>query len=100
MLSVYFWKTIIGRVIKNQISFSHKIFFFQGVAIQSKRCAMCRAEIPTDYLDHPVLLEKLTQQETSQEDLSEEYQWYYEGRNGKFYENAIYTFITYLTNET
>lgn len=55
---------------------------------------MCRAEIPTDYLDHPVLLEKLTQQETSQEDLSEEYQWYYEGRNGKFYENAIYTFIT------
>lgn len=43
---------------------------------------MCRAEIPVDYLDHPILLEKLSQQGTSEEETSDDYQWYYEGRNG------------------
>ncbi|XP_073947210.1 E3 ubiquitin-protein ligase RNF146-A-like isoform X2 [Choristoneura fumiferana] len=40
---------------------------------------MCRAEIPADYLDHPVLLEKTSQDMT---EANEGYQWYYEGRNG------------------
>ncbi|KAL0871936.1 hypothetical protein ABMA27_004383 [Loxostege sticticalis] len=45
---------------------------------------MCRAQIPSDYLDHPVLLEKVLQQEIPNENASEEVenQWYYEGRNG------------------
>ncbi|XP_011555304.2 E3 ubiquitin-protein ligase rnf146 [Plutella xylostella] len=54
----------------------------KGVAIQSRKCAMCRAAIPPDYLDHPVLLEKLTQSNTYQENGTDEHQWYYEGRNG------------------
>ncbi|XP_063623377.1 E3 ubiquitin-protein ligase rnf146 isoform X2 [Cydia splendana] len=53
----------------------------KGVAIQNKKCAMCRAEIPPDYLDHPVLLEKASPQASSEE-VNEGYQWYYEGRNG------------------
>ncbi|KAL4707706.1 hypothetical protein ACJJTC_014887 [Scirpophaga incertulas] len=50
----------------------------KGVAIQSRKCAMCRAAIPPDYLDHPVLLEKSTQENEENGD----FQWYYEGRNG------------------
>lgn len=47
---------------------------------------MCRAQIPSDYLDHPVLLEKILQQEIPNENASEEVenQWYYEGRNGNY----------------
>ena len=29
----------------------------KGVAIQSKRCPMCRREIPPDYLEHPDLVQ-------------------------------------------
>ncbi|KAG0714057.1 E3 ubiquitin-protein ligase rnf146 [Chionoecetes opilio] len=31
----------------------------KGVANQSKRCAMCRQEIPADFLDHPTLLSNI-----------------------------------------
>lgn len=58
--------------------------YVQGVAIQSKKCAMCRAEIPPDYLDHPMLLEKLSPQQGNLEEPLLENQWYYEGRNGKY----------------
>ncbi|MCL4133145.1 UNVERIFIED_CONTAM: hypothetical protein GTU68_011045, partial [Idotea baltica] len=50
----------------------------KGVANQSKRCAMCRQEIPADFLDNPNLLKKIEEKETD----SEGYQWFYEGRNG------------------
>jgi len=52
----------------------------KGVANQSKRCAMCRQEIPADFLDHPTLLSAI---EAEKEDvLPGGYQWFYEGRNG------------------
>lgn len=54
----------------------------QGVAIQSKKCAMCRAEIPPDYLDHPIVLEKISPEQITTES-NGGYQWYYEGSNGK-----------------
>ncbi|XP_072947510.1 E3 ubiquitin-protein ligase rnf146-like [Epargyreus clarus] len=54
----------------------------KGIAIQSKKCAMCRKQIPLDYLDHPVLLENPVSQQISASCNNEEYQWYYEGRNG------------------
>ncbi|XP_076634282.1 ring finger protein 146 isoform X1 [Colletes latitarsis] len=53
----------------------------KGVANQSKRCPMCRQEIPPDFLDRPQLVdvdEALKESEHSEE----EYQWFYEGRNG------------------
>ncbi|KAJ2944369.1 hypothetical protein O0L34_g18371 [Tuta absoluta] len=53
----------------------------KGVAIQNKKCAMCRADIPPDYLDHPVLLEKVVPTLVDTQ-ATEEFQWYYEGRNG------------------
>ncbi|XP_039603755.1 E3 ubiquitin-protein ligase rnf146 [Polypterus senegalus] len=52
----------------------------KGASWQSKRCALCRQEIPEDFLDKPTLL--------SPEELKAagrgngEYAWYYEGRNG------------------
>ncbi|XP_066558231.1 E3 ubiquitin-protein ligase rnf146 [Amia ocellicauda] len=52
----------------------------KGASWQSKRCALCRQEIPEDFLEKPTLL--------SPEDLKAagrgngEYAWYYEGRNG------------------
>ncbi|XP_075979111.1 ring finger protein 146 [Anticarsia gemmatalis] len=54
----------------------------KGIAFQSKKCAMCRAEIPANYLDNPVLLETVTPEEVTTDNSPEIYQWFYEGRNG------------------
>lgn len=43
---------------------------------------MCRQEIPPDFLDRPQLVEVEEVQKES-EHPEEEYQWFYEGRNGK-----------------
>eukprot|EP00918_Siedleckia_nematoides_P091261 GHVU01200499.1.p1 GENE.GHVU01200499.1~~GHVU01200499.1.p1 ORF type:complete len:489 (+),score=23.88 GHVU01200499.1:28-1467(+) len=52
----------------------------KGVAIQSKRCALCRQEIPADYFNHPnILREDDLYKDKGSED---GFQWYYEGRNG------------------
>ncbi|KAL6432333.1 hypothetical protein ACFW04_006750 [Cataglyphis niger] len=53
----------------------------KGVANQSKRCPMCRQEIPPDFLERPQLVEVEESQKES-EHPEEEYQWFYEGRNG------------------
>ncbi|KAH0946096.1 hypothetical protein HN011_011849 [Eciton burchellii] len=53
----------------------------KGVANQSKRCPMCRQEIPPDFLERPQLVEVEEPQKDS-EHSEEEYQWFYEGRNG------------------
>jgi len=53
----------------------------KGVAFQSRRCAMCRQEIPADFLLHPQLIDRAQlEKETT---LDDGYQWFYEGRNGK-----------------
>ncbi|KAJ8683637.1 hypothetical protein QAD02_019429 [Eretmocerus hayati] len=60
----------------------------KGVANQSKRCPMCRNEIPADFLERPQLLEVVeppVQKEEStsvEEPGSEEWQWFYQGREG------------------
>ncbi|XP_077272776.1 E3 ubiquitin-protein ligase rnf146-like [Temnothorax americanus] len=53
----------------------------KGVANQSKRCPMCRQEIPPDFLERPQLVEVEESQKES-EHPKKEYQWFYEGRNG------------------
>nr|CAD7569117.1 unnamed protein product [Timema californicum] len=53
----------------------------KGVANQSKKCAMCRQEIPTDYLEKPQLLEQSNVEKVAGE-FDDGYQWFYEGRNG------------------
>jgi E3 ubiquitin-protein ligase RNF146 len=50
----------------------------KGVTLQSKRCAMCRREIPQDYLFNPELLD----QDREEDDEEDESSWFYEGRNG------------------
>ncbi|XP_034238232.1 E3 ubiquitin-protein ligase RNF146 isoform X2 [Thrips palmi] len=52
----------------------------KGLVTQSRRCAMCRQDIPLDYLDHPQLLEIPTPAE--KEAFEDGYQWFYEGRSG------------------
>ncbi|XP_043242485.1 E3 ubiquitin-protein ligase rnf146-like isoform X3 [Amphibalanus amphitrite] len=52
----------------------------KGAIKNSRRCAMCRSEVPADYLDNPLLLD--TEQLQLEMALTDGYQWFYEGRNG------------------
>lgn len=52
----------------------------KGASWQSKRCALCRQEIPEDFLDKPTLLSPEELKAASRG--NGEYVWYYEGRNG------------------
>ena len=54
----------------------------KGVANRSKRCALCRQEIPTDFFNDPKLLCENEIKEKSLTIFDEGYQWFYEGRNG------------------
>ncbi|XP_058449886.1 E3 ubiquitin-protein ligase rnf146 [Malaya genurostris] len=55
----------------------------KGVAFKNRRCAMCRRDIPTSYLEHPHLVNGLVEVEkAAKASDGTEYQWYYEGRNG------------------
>ena len=54
----------------------------KGVAFQSKRCAMCRQEIPANFLLHPQLIDRTQLEKEST--LEDGYQWFYEGRNGNY----------------
>uniref|UniRef100_A0A1A8KE57 E3 ubiquitin-protein ligase n=1 Tax=Nothobranchius kuhntae TaxID=321403 RepID=A0A1A8KE57_NOTKU len=69
---------------------SHVFCFLcvKGASWHSKRCALCRQEIPEDFLERPVLLSPeelkaaaagLSQSGTESHG---DYAWYYEGRNG------------------
>jgi len=52
----------------------------KGVTLQSKKCAMCRREIPHEYLYNPELINKEDTESTQA--IDSEYQWFYQGRNG------------------
>lgn len=63
----------------------------KGVALRSRKCAICRQAITAEYFDKPVLVKVSDQIQTTKIDLKEnttqeltenEYLWYYEGRNG------------------
>ncbi|KAJ8919659.1 hypothetical protein NQ315_006187 [Exocentrus adspersus] len=53
----------------------------KGFANQNKKCAMCRQEIPRDFIDQPNLLHRPAPVENPQ-GFDGGYQWFYEGRNG------------------
>ncbi|XP_052845070.1 uncharacterized protein LOC128257878 isoform X2 [Drosophila gunungcola] len=53
----------------------------KGVAYKNPRCAMCRREIPVEFLDHPQLVNGIEDICTTRA-TEDGYQWYYEGRNG------------------
>ena len=52
-----YWSKLINW---RMLSIWFKLINFQGVTLQSKRCAMCRREIPQDYLFNPELLDQVT----------------------------------------
>lgn len=54
--------------------------YFQGIAFKSKRCALCRAEIPLAFLENPKLLKPC--EELLEETTESEGSWFYEGRQG------------------
>ena len=61
----------------------HHIFCFlcvKGAAHQSKKCAMCRREIPENYFDNPNLIEVVNDNAIPVFD--DGFRWYYEGKNG------------------
>lgn len=63
----------------------HHIFCFlcvKGVANRSRRCALCRQDIPADFFRDPKLLCKDEIKEKSLHMFDDGYQWFYEGRNG------------------
>ncbi|XP_017127215.1 uncharacterized protein LOC108145984 isoform X2 [Drosophila elegans] len=53
----------------------------KGVAYKNPRCAMCRREIPIEFVDHPQLVNGIEDICTTRA-TEDGYQWYYEGRNG------------------
>lgn len=65
----------------------HHVFCFlcvKGASWQSKRCALCRQEVPDDFLERPTLLspEELKASAGGRGGTSSDHAWYYEGRNG------------------
>ncbi|KRK02363.1 uncharacterized protein Dyak_GE22479, isoform B [Drosophila yakuba] len=52
----------------------------KGVAYKNRRCAMCRREIPAEFLDHPQLVNGIEDICTTRA-TEDGFQWYYEGRN-------------------
>lgn len=54
----------------------------KGVANRSKRCALCRQEIPADFFNEPKLLYENEIKEKSKTIFDDGYQWFYEGRHG------------------
>ncbi|XP_067644161.1 uncharacterized protein wnd isoform X1 [Eurosta solidaginis] len=53
----------------------------KGVAYKNRRCAMCRREIPPEFLDHPDLVNGIDDICVTKS-TEDGYQWFYEGRNG------------------
>ncbi|XP_037900849.1 E3 ubiquitin-protein ligase RNF146 [Glossina fuscipes] len=53
----------------------------KGVAYKNRRCAMCRREIPGEFLNHPQLVNGI-EDICSTRATEDGYQWFYEGRNG------------------
>uniref|UniRef100_A0A1A9WCX4 E3 ubiquitin-protein ligase n=1 Tax=Glossina brevipalpis TaxID=37001 RepID=A0A1A9WCX4_9MUSC len=53
----------------------------KGVAYKNRRCAMCRREIPVEFLNHPQLVNGI-EGICSTKATEDGYQWFYEGRNG------------------
>ncbi|XP_028326541.1 E3 ubiquitin-protein ligase rnf146-like [Gouania willdenowi] len=65
----------------------HHVFCFlcvKGASWQSKRCALCRQEVPEDFLERPTLLspEELKASAGGRSGAANDHAWYYEGRNG------------------
>ncbi|TNN35734.1 E3 ubiquitin-protein ligase RNF146 [Liparis tanakae] len=63
----------------------------KGASWQSKRCALCRQEVPEDFLERPVLLSPeelkaaaagVSRSGAAGSGARGDYAWYYEGRNG------------------
>lgn len=63
----------------------------KGASWHSKRCALCRQEIPEDFLERPVLLSPeelkaaaagMSRSGGTGSESCRDYAWYYEGRNG------------------
>lgn len=67
----------------------------KGVANQSKRCPMCRQEIPEDFIEHPQLIDHQQTDAIPVDTDDQEFQWFYEGRNGndKFLNNFFFFFL-------
>ncbi|XP_024080829.1 E3 ubiquitin-protein ligase RNF146-A isoform X3 [Cimex lectularius] len=55
----------------------------KGVALNSRKCPLCRAHIPADYLHNPDILEVPKPAQAAGHGT---YKWYYEGRDGGWWQ--------------
>lgn len=53
----------------------------KGIVNRGRRCAMCRQDIPADYLDRPRLLRPV-EVEAESNGFEDGHSWFYEGQNG------------------
>uniref|UniRef100_A0A1B0CHT4 E3 ubiquitin-protein ligase n=1 Tax=Lutzomyia longipalpis TaxID=7200 RepID=A0A1B0CHT4_LUTLO len=60
----------------------------KGVASKNRRCALCRRDIPAECLEHPELVRGVQDLSTS---AGSEIRWFYEGRNGGWWEYEVRT---------
>ena len=59
----------------------------KGVALRSRRCALCRQDITVDCIENPTLVKPVNthkdkERRNEQSDEDQRFVWYYEGRNG------------------
>ena len=74
-----------------QLSCGHIFCYLciKGVALRSRRCALCRQDITVDSIENPTLVKpvsfekgKPAKDEGSDHEKDQDFLWYYEGRNG------------------
>lgn len=53
--------------------------------LKNRRCAMCRAEFPNEFLENPQLLQPLSSAPSTSNSETNEYQWFYKGHNGLYH---------------
>lgn len=67
------------------------VFFVKG--LKNRRCAMCRAEFPNEFLERPQLLLPINTSPSTSNTDQNEYQWFYKGHNGLYSKNPKSLFI-------
>lgn len=77
------------------------VLFFVVQGLKNRRCALCRGDIPIEFLDHPQLVHGFETQNIAPTE--DGHQWFYEGRNGESFIIATYFYIHFcvcLMSET
>ena len=70
----------------------------KGFVVRTNNCALCRSEVPKDYLLNPVVVHVFNEEQEAIEKTA--FEWFYEGRNGWWQYDAQTSFILEETFKT